>query len=310
MLMAAGYSAMVLASTAGALAGAMLFAVATIGMLGSWFHDGVHRTRRSPVIIALMYLGAAPVAFSPRWWDIKHLRLHHRYPGNPVFDPDIQFGYAARVTPLQPWKRHHRTQHLHMWLLYPLATLNILKPEEARKAHRYARLLGWARQPSRTLLLLDKYLPFAVVWLPVFGLLPAGQAWSRFLAFHFVAGTLASLVTQIQHNTALTLDADAGSPAPPLCEQLMRTSDVGGRGVWWWLCGGVNFHVAHHLAPTLPVWELPAVTKRLRAELRGCGLEVPTHKGLWAAICSHARLLRLLSRPPLDLTVTIGAGDR
>jgi fatty acid desaturase len=55
--------------------------------------------------------------------------------------------------------------------------------------------------------------------------------------------------------------------------------------------------VAHHLAPTLTFFELPAVTERLRAELYEAGVELPTHRGLWAALRSHATLLRLLSRP-------------
>ncbi|WP_155370750.1 fatty acid desaturase family protein [Catellatospora vulcania] len=280
------------------MAFAVLFAFATTSLLGSWFHDGVHSSIRHPLARLLMRLGAAPVGFSPRWWLLKHVRLHHRYPGNPEFDPDIQLGYVVRVSALQPWRRRHRTQHLHIWPLYALATLNILKPEEARVVGRYARLIELRRPPPGWLLLVDKYVPFALVWTPLVLTHGAGNALRVFIAFHLVAGVLASLITQVQHNTALSGDAVGRSPGLPLCEQLLRTTDVGhGRGVWWWLCGGVNFHIVHHLAPTLTFFELPEVSARLRAALREAGYELPAHAGLWAAVRSHHRLLRQLSRP-------------
>jgi fatty acid desaturase len=119
-----------------------------------------------------------------------------------------------------------------------------------------------------------------------------------FLAFHLVAGVMGAVITQIQHNTALVAGGEMPSNRRPLCEQLFRTSDVGiSTNLWWWICGGVSFHVVHHLAPSLTFLELPAATARLRAALRGWGYELPAHRGLAAAIASHTALLRALSRP-------------
>lgn len=295
--MAAGYAGMILLAFPYHLLAAAVFAVATISILGSWFHDGVHNNIRAPFSQAMKRLGSSPVGFSPRWWLLKHLRLHHRYPGNPAFDPDIQFGHIARISPAQPWQRSHATQHIHMWFLYPFATLNMLKPDEPMLTRRYSRLLGLNNPTPAWVLLVDKYIPPTLVWTPVFLAQPGLGGLQTFVAFHLVAGTLASLITQVQHNTTLSSTVEDYSSRWPLCEQLMRTTDVGStRGLWWWLCGGVNFHVAHHLAPTLSFLELPAVTTRLRRDLRELGIELPAHSGVAAAIRSHATLLRELSR--------------
>jgi linoleoyl-CoA desaturase len=295
--MCIAYAVLLLAPYPWALIGAGAFAVMTISMLGSWFHDGVHRNVQHPIATILRYAGAAPVGFSAQWWRLKHLRLHHRYPGDPTFDPDIQFAYVARVTSLQQWRPHHRTQHWHMWFLYPLSTLNILKPEELRVARRYATLIGMKNPPSRSLLMLDKYGPFTLVWAPPVAVHPGLEALWLFLTFQVITGVLTALVTQVQHNTALSNVTDDRAGQFPLCDQLLRTTDVGdSRGLWWWLCGGVNFHVVHHLAPTLTFLELPDVTARLRAELAGAGVPWPAHSGLWTAVRSHATLLRDLSR--------------
>lgn len=284
------------------LCAAGVFAMTTISILGSWFHDGVHSNIRHPLAVVLRHAGAAPVGFSGVWWKLKHVRLHHRYPGDPAFDPDIQFGYVARVTHRQRWRRRHRTQHWHMWFLYPLSTLNILKPDEAWFARRFAARIELGNRPPIWLMLIDKYVPFALVWTPVFEVRAGWGSLRLFLTFQLIAGTLTAIITQVQHNTALSNDADDSGGRFPLCDQLVRTADVGRtRGVWWWLCGGVTLHVVHHLAPTLTFFELPAVTARLRTELAAAGIDLPTHPGLWAALRSHARLLGDLSQP--DSTV-------
>ncbi|MEU1588215.1 fatty acid desaturase [Micromonospora sp. NPDC005710] len=278
-----------------------LFALATVSLLGSWFHDSVHRSTCTPRLVAvvLQRLGSSPVGFSPTWWVYKHVRLHHRYPGDPELDPDIQFGSFGRVTPEQKWRVLHSSQHIHMWFLLPFATLNMLKPTEPWLNRRYAQRYGSRATTAGWQFLVDKYCPTIVVWAPVFLVRSFGSAISLFVTFHLVAGTLVSLITQVQHNTRLSVvDDNSWSGRWPLCNQLVRTSDVGTRrGLWWWLCGGVNFHVVHHLAPSLSFLELPSATRRLRAELNDVGLEVPTHKGMLAAIRSHASLIHALSRP-------------
>jgi fatty acid desaturase len=276
----------------------VVFAVATVSMLGSWFHDAVHKNINASrtVVELLARIGSSPVGFSPRWWDYKHVRLHHRYVSNPEFDPDIQFGYFARVSKAQPWRHPHAAQHIYLWMFLPFATLNMLKPSEVWAVRRYRNYKGFGLPPSGLFFLVDKYPPLAVVWLPVFIHQGIRTGLLCFLIFQLLAGTLVSVITQVQHNTALSDDSDDYSMRWPLCEQLARTTDVGTtKGLWWWLCGGTNFHVAHHLIPSLTFLELPAVTTRLRIELERSGIQYPLHGRLRTALASHALLLKNLA---------------
>jgi len=279
----------------------VVFSLTCASMLGSWFHDAVHKNVPAPrpFVSLLARAGSAPVGFSPRWWHYKHVRLHHRYVGNPEFDPDIQFGRLARVSPAQPWHPTHTTQHIHMWLLFPFATINMLKPSEVWFLRRFRRYPGIGAAPPSWVFLVDKYVPFAVFWAPVIIGQGPWPSLATFLTFQVLEGILVSLITQVQHNTELSDDGGESSTRWPLCDQLLRTSDVGAtRGVWWWLCGGVNFHVCHHLVPTRSFLELPAATERLRANLCEIGVTLPVHRNIADALRSHTRLLRTLAHRP------------
>ncbi len=294
---AAGYAGLLLLPFPQNLIPLAMFSVATVSMLGSWYHDAVHKTTGMPSLAAsfIERMASSPVGFSPRWWDYKHVRLHHTYVGNPEFDPDIQFGLFARVSAAQRWRRAHTSQHFHLWLLLPFATLNMLKPAECWLAPRYRRYRGLSSMPPGYIFLLDKYVPLLVIWLPVF----AVHGWFAaylFLIFQGLSGLLVSLVTQVQHNTALSNAGTDYTRRWPLCEQFARTADVGiVVGCWWWLSGGTNFHVVHHLVPSLSFLELPAATARLRREMADIGISYPVHATLAGALRSHARLLRRLS---------------
>jgi fatty acid desaturase len=187
-----------------------------------------------------------------------------------------------------------------MWLVLPFATLNMLKPNELWGLRRFRKYNGLGEPPSGLVFLADKYPPLVLAWLPVFLSQGLTRGFTTFLVFHLACGTLVSAITQVQHNTTLSDDSDDYSLRWPLCEQLARTTDVGhSQGLWWWLCGGTNFHVAHHLIPSLSFLELPAVTARLRVELARTGIKYPAHDTVWTALRSHALLLRRLAQRPI-----------
>ena len=187
-----------------------------------------------------------------------------------------------------------------MWMLLPFATLNMLKPSELWTVRRFHKYKGVGTSPSGWVFLANKYPALLLVWFPVFISQGLRIGFLCFITFQLISGTLVSLVTQVQHNTALADDSVDYSIRWSMCEQLARTTDVtNSQGFWWWLSGGTNFHVVHHLIPTLLFLELPAVTTRLRADLANVGIPYPEHATLWAALRSHALLVRALARRPI-----------
>lgn len=295
-----GYALMVRStSSLIGLVGSSMFALGTVSLMGSWFHDQVHvpKGRRAAIPRFLMRAGSAPVAASPKWWEFKHVKLHHTYPSDPRFDPDIQFGWFGRVVQAQTWHPTHRTQHLHMWLLYPLSTLNMLKPTELYQHKRFSSDSRFQPGASAVACTLDKYIPFMIVWIPFF---LSAASWidgaMRFVAFQLLIGFMVSTITQVQHNTRLTFSDRGGLEHFYLLNQIAASSDVGSRSrVWWWMCGGVNFHAAHHVMPTLPFYRLPAATVEINILLARYGLAIPHHRSIWQAMRAHANLIRVLS---------------
>ncbi|MCF2527250.1 fatty acid desaturase family protein [Yinghuangia soli] len=312
--LAMGYALCFAASPLLYVPGVVLFALVSVSMIGSWFHDALHgnvpggRWR----VAAILRAGSAPTGIGPRWWFHKHVQLHHRHVGDARFDPDIQFHYFGRVTADQQWFPQHRYQHLYMWFLLPFSTLNMLKPSELWTVRREAvqAVLGGRGRRYGWVLLLDKYLPHVLVWAPLFAWLPLGRAAALYLAFHLIAGTFVSLITQVQHNTDLAEYGGGGETTASLVTHLRRSTDVGQRrGFWYWLSGGTTYHVVHHLAPSLSFQELPYSTKRLVSALEGTGERVRVHPGMWAAVKSHGRLIRTLSNPP-DEAKAVARGTR
>jgi linoleoyl-CoA desaturase len=307
-----GYGLLLLAPAPLALAGTVVFAISTISFVGSWFHESIHANLRWPAwaTCALRRLGSAPLGLGPRWWVYKHVRLHHPFVGDPALDPDIQFGAVGRVSLAQPWKPSHRTQHIHMWLLFPFATFNMLKPGERRLARSLLSDEHFQRLPSVRMFLIDKYLPCIVVWLPVYIISGPKEFLTAFAVFHLVAGTFASVITQAQHNTDLTLFDDRKWVKRPLTYQLIHSADVGsGQGLWWWLSGGVTLHTVHHLVPTLSFLELPGATRRLRTILARTELQLQEHRNMRQAMTSHFRLVRALAQPDRQYDVATATSD-
>lgn len=296
-----GYWAVCTGSPTISVVGCALLAIGTVSIVGSWYHESIHGNRLLGTVVDTLVerLAAAPAGISPMWWRYKHVRLHHRYPGNAEFDPDIQFGALARVTAAQPWRPHQRFQHIYMPFLFALSTISMLKPSEPRLASQYRRRYGLNIPLSAPVILLDKYLPFLIFWSPVALLAGTERAVLSYILFSLVLGVLVAMTTQVQHNTLASIPGENANAAWPLSYQTLISIDVNSRyRIWWWLSGGTSYHSAHHVAPTLTYLELPVVTQLLRQLLQDRGIPVQVHRSPWTAMKSHYALLKLLSTPP------------
>jgi linoleoyl-CoA desaturase len=65
----------------------------------------------------------------------------------------------------------------------------------------------------------------------------------------------------------------------------------------WWLLGGLDHQIEHHIAPRSPHTAYRSMSVAVREECMRRGLEYKEHDGLFDALRSHYRHLRRLSRP-------------
>ena len=132
------------------LAASLAMAIAGIGF--SIQHDANHGSYSSRdavnrwMGITLDLLGASSYV-----WKWKHNIFHHTYTNVSGADDDINIGFFARLSPLQPRHGIHRVQQFYLWLLYGFLLTkwhfvdDFRNVAQGRIAHnRIPRPRGWA----------------------------------------------------------------------------------------------------------------------------------------------------------------------
>ena len=245
------------------IAGAFVMGLSTCALIGSFGHEQIHGNLKTPsgipghVIDSIRW--GLYIPFMPKiYFQYEHLK-HHAYPMHPDHDYDV---YAlkefVRLSPLSTRKARHAFQHLYAPLVYG--------------NYIFLQLLGGYRSPffdARQLLREKVALPHIVgsslvavifhVALPVY---LAGFWWALLcISVYFVTWQSAIYITSgLPHMTKpIDHSTRARSWARYVCETTANLKC--GNGLFDWLTGGLNYHLAHHLLPSIPRDHLPAVNR-------------------------------------------------
>ena len=262
-------------------------------------HDAGHRRlsrREWPNVLAVQT--SAPVGLWVSHWTLKH-RAHHRVTQVYPLDEATHSSGIVRLHPGAPLEPIHRYQHVYAWPMYGLAWLGELRSQV--NFLRSGQMYGVEVPARRTLVrsyLLEKALCLAVIG-PYFWLLGP----LRMTAFMLIALTWGSFLVGVLNvvghiniglwpTTAAPRGRDwtahvVGTTASfSLKNPLMR-----------WFSGGLTHHLAHHLRPVAPRYELPALHDTLVAQAaRESGMRVIEYDSLAVAMRGHWQALRLLGR--------------
>jgi fatty acid desaturase len=101
-----------------------------------------------------------------------------------------------------------------------------------------------------------------------------------------------ALVSSLNHYHLPKAEGPESSHARSM---IVRTQNTGTGRLWTWLSGSLNFHVEHHLFPTMPRRHYPRIAPQIRAYCDGHGIPYPLCSP-WQAI---GRLIRK-AHAPLD----------
>jgi len=235
-------------------------------------------------------------------WRKRHLLLHHPYPNIAHWDIDVKQSDLARISSSARWLPVHKYQHIYMWLLYPMYTLNWLylrdfKDFFGRKDNYLKRVVKIPRIEYFKLFFFKLFnigltiiLPAAILDQPLARIL---LAW---LVMHVVAssfGAIALLSTHVDEDAVFPEpDADGHIHNTWFGHQLSVTKDFSTDSkVINYLYGGFSLHVAHHLFPGLSHSYYPAITRIIRKYAKANNLPY-TNYPFYNAIRSHYRLLK------------------
>jgi linoleoyl-CoA desaturase len=240
-------------------------------------------------------------------WKVRHTRLHHNYSNIKGWDTDIEQSPLARIFPDGKYFYIHRYQHIYLPLLYPLYLFNWLLIRDFKdffSAERTVRKLLPVIPVSEyvKLFVFKTLFLFNLIILPKYIL---GVSWGTILtAFGlmiFTASVFSLIVLLSPHanikNEFTLIDASGNMRYDWLRHHLHCTNDITHDNRFTrFFMGCFNYHVAHHLFPTIHHLYYPEVTEVIKDFTRQHQLPYKSYS-LAESLSYHYRLLKKNNRP-------------
>ena len=204
-------------------------------------------------------------------WKIRHTRFHHNYPNVMGWDTDFEQSPIARVFPHGPFSKMHKYQHLYLPLIYPLYLLNWLLVRDFKDFFNKKQIV-W-KAVNIPFIEYVKLFVFKAIFIGYTIVLPKyvldigwAQAIAGFLIMVFTASVISLLVLLSPHASTESEfpvpDQEGNMPSPWYVHQLTCTNDVKEDNFFTrFFMGCFNYHIAHHLFPSVNHVYYPEITQ-------------------------------------------------
>lgn len=273
-------------------------------------HDANHgsfssSSRVNKILGSSMYLlGGFPVN-----WRYQHNVMHHGFTNIDGHDEDIDPGAVMRLSPHKPLLKVHKFQHIYGWLLYGLMTISWVTTKDFDQLKRYKKENVKLSSPLTysqlmVVLVLAKAMYYFIFLILPMILLPVVWYWVvlSFLLMHFTSGLILTTVFQTAHvvpSSEYPMPDEQGSLENSWAvHQLYTTTDFSpGSKLIFWLTGGLNYQIEHHLFPNISHVHYPAISKIVKQVSEKYQLPYHVHPGFFKAVKEHARMLKMLGTP-------------
>ena len=239
------------------------------------------------------------------FWKQKHNIDHHTFTNIKGMDHDIDVKFM-RMHAEQPRRKYHRFQHYYWVLLYGISYMAWVLYQDfekyfSRKMERSGRrkklegkehLIFWLTKSGYVFLYL--VLPIIMVgWV---------ETAVGFTVLSVTCGFTISIVFQLAHVVEGTQFPE---PDVDTCKiekewavhQLNTTANFATQSkLAYWLLGGLNFQVEHHLFPGISHVHYPQINKLVKETCQEFNVAYLEHKTLGKAFLSHLLLIKKLGR--------------
>jgi linoleoyl-CoA desaturase len=287
------------------LALCLAFSTTTIGF--SIQHDGGHRAfSEHHWVNRLAAMTMDLIGVSSYVWHWKHALIHHNYVNITGWDTDINIGSSGRLSPHQRWLWFHRWQHIYLWILYGFLVIKMeligdfIHLVSGRiHGHPMQRPKGWNLVTFIAGKLVFCTLAFVIPFL-------YHSPWTALFFYAVVVlamGTPLSAVFQLPHCVKQAdfplPNKDTGRMENPWAvHQAQVTLDFDRHSpIKTWFLGGLNFHLEHHLFPSICHVNYPGMSKVVEETCREFGVKYAEHRSFWTGLTEHYRWLREMGRP-------------
>jgi linoleoyl-CoA desaturase len=228
--------------------------------------------------------------------------VHHTYTNIPGYDHDIDKAILLRLNPKDKLYGFHYYQNIYAFFLYPLVTANwifysdyVMFYEEYKKGRVQLKDIGIFFGFKILNLILLLLLPILLLSLPVWVILFA------YFCGHLAAGLSIAIVFQLAHVTENVAyfepDVDGHIPNNWAVHEMLTTSDFATNNrLLFFLVGGLNFQVEHHLFPSICHVHYPALQKIVKETAQEFNLPYNENPTFLGALKSHYLRIKRLGR--------------
>jgi linoleoyl-CoA desaturase len=283
----------------GQLVGAILLGL-SLAVLGfNIMHEGGHQSfsRHDFLNSAAAYMLNA-LGGNTHYWKIKHNINHHTFTNIHGADSDINVEPFMRLHPNQPLRKMHQYQHVYWFFLYGISYMAWVFYEDFVKYFTRKVAVHMNPQPlsvKEHLIFWLTKISYVIVYLalPVFML-----GWVKgilgFLLVTFTCGLFISIVFQLAHVVEIT-EFPTGKKMERewALHQVSTTSNFATQNKFlFWLLGGLNFQVEHHLFPRISHIHYPQINKIVKETCREFNITYHEYASMSQAFLSHLLYLR------------------
>lgn len=268
------------------------------------FHDAAHNAVfRNPKYNKLFTYVLELFGSNSFIWKKRHLVLHHPYANIQHWDIDIKQSDLVRIFPSSKYFNYHKYQHIYMWFIYPLYTINWLfirdfKDFFGTNDNYLKRVVRIPKVEYVKLFACKVFNLFYLLVIPILVLdtQPWYTVFFAWLVMHIsgsALGVVALLSTHVDEHAHFPMSPEDGKMPTTWAEhQMSVTKDFSADSkVANFLFGGFTHHVAHHLFPGVAHTYYPYITKVIRRYAKEYNLPYECYP-FWKAIVSHFYLLK------------------
>ncbi|MFC4722172.1 fatty acid desaturase family protein [Geojedonia litorea] len=288
-----------------------LYIISGLGMSGigmGVMHDAIHGSySKHKHINTLLGYTFNLIGANAAVWKIQHNVLHHTYTNIDQADDDLNAPFFLRFSPHAKHYWLHQFQHIYIWFFYGISTISWITTKDFVRIKRY-KAIGFFNKKyeyQTTLLSMLSWKLLYYTYALVLPMLMVPQAWwvvlLAFISMHFITGLLVSIVFQIAHimpTNSFPLPNEKGMiKANWHQHQLATTTNFGPKSkLLFWLVGGLNYQIEHHLLPDVCHIHYKNITGIVGETAKEFGMPYHVKKSVYHAILDHVKMLRWLGQ--------------
>ena len=282
------------------------FGMSGIGM--GVMHDAIHGSySKSERINTLLGYTFNLIGGNAKVWKIQHNVLHHTYTNIDQADDDLNAPFFLRFSPHAKHYWVHQFQHIYIWFFYCISTISWITTKDFVRLKRY-RDMGFfdkKNEYEKTLISMIAWKLFYYSYALILPMIMIPLSWSlillAFLCMHVITGLLVSVVFQIAHIMP-TVEFPLPNKLGHMNEnwyahQFATTSNFSPKSkLLFWLIGGLNHQVEHHLMPDVCHVHYNKLSKIVSDTAQEFGMPYHVKRSFFHAIWEHTKMLRMLGK--------------